>query len=234
MTRWIVLHLVHVAFGQHAALVQHGDPLGDRAHELHVVLDDDDRVLARQRQSSSAVRSVSCGVMPRPARRPAAARAPASAACRSPATASGRATACRPARRAASVRPIMSSTSSMRSRCWPAGARAAACQNDLSPGQRQLQVLEHRELLEHRRLLELAADAGLRRSRARSASAGRCSGRTTRSPASGRVLPVITSIIVVLPAPFGPMMQRSSPGSTYSVSALSALKPSKLTVRFSR
>ncbi len=32
-------------------------------------------------------------------------------------------------------------------------------------------------------------------------------------PASGRVLPVMTSIIVVLPAPFGPMMQRSSPTS---------------------
>ena len=30
-------------------------------------------------------------------------------------------------------------------------------------------------------------------------------------PASGRVLPVITSIMVVLPAPLGPMMQRSSP-----------------------
>ncbi len=36
-------------------------------------------------------------------------------------------------------------------------------------------------------------------------------------PESGRVLPVITSIIVVLPAPFGPMMQRSSPTSMYSV-----------------
>ncbi len=33
-------------------------------------------------------------------------------------------------------------------------------------------------------------------------------------PWSGRVLPVITSIMVVLPAPFGPMMQRSSPVST--------------------
>ena len=32
-------------------------------------------------------------------------------------------------------------------------------------------------------------------------------------PASGRVLPVMTSIIVVLPAPFGPMTQRSSPAS---------------------
>ena len=34
---------------------------------------------------------------------------------------------------------------------------------------RELEVLEHRELLEHRRLLELAADAGVRRSRPRSA-----------------------------------------------------------------
>jgi hypothetical protein len=33
-------------------------------------------------------------------------------------------------------------------------------------------------------------------------------------PSSGRVFPVITSIIVVFPAPFGPMTQRSSPGST--------------------
>ena len=48
-------------------------------------------------------------------------------------------------------------------------------------------------------------------------------------PLSGRVLPVITSIIVVLPAPLGPMMQRSSPASMVSVSAFSALKPSKLT-----
>ena len=39
----------------------------------------------------------------------------------------------------------------------------------------------------------------------------------------------MTSIIVVLPAPLGPMMQRSSPASMSSVSLLSALKPSKLT-----
>ena len=32
-------------------------------------------------------------------------------------------------------------------------------------------------------------------------------------PASGRVLPVMTSIIVVLPAPLGPITQRSSPAS---------------------
>ena len=54
------------------------------------------------------------------------------------------------------------------------------------------------------------------------------------SPASGRVLPVITSIIVVLPAPFGPMMQRSSPGSTIRLRLSRALNPSKLTVTPSR
>jgi hypothetical protein len=53
-------------------------------------------------------------------------------------------------------------------------------------------------------------------------------------PSSGRVLPVMTSIIVVLPAPLGPMMQRSSPASMVSDSLLSARKPSKLTVMSSR
>ena len=33
---------------------------------------------------------------------------------------------------------------------------------------------------------------------------------------SGLVLPVMMSIIVVLPAPFGPMMARISPGSSTS------------------
>ena len=53
-------------------------------------------------------------------------------------------------------------------------------------------------------------------------------------PASGRVLPVMTSIIVVLPAPFGPITQRSSPTSIASERRFSALKPSKLTEMSSR
>ena len=53
-------------------------------------------------------------------------------------------------------------------------------------------------------------------------------------PVSGRVLPVITSIIVVLPAPLGPMMQRNSPTPMYRFRSLSALKPSKLTLMPSR
>ena len=50
------------------------------------------------------------------------------------------------------------------------------------------------------------------------------------SPLSGRVLPVTTSIIVVLPAPFGPMMARISPGSTASERLFSARKPSNETL----
>src|SRR5271165_6321277 len=54
--------------------------------------------------------------------------------------------------------------------------------------------------------------------------------RKNTSPESGRVLPVTTSIIVVLPAPFGPMIVRSSPASTISDRSFNALNPSKLTV----
>jgi len=53
------------------------------------------------------------------------------------------------------------------------------------------------------------------------------------SPVSGRVLPVMTSIMVVLPAPLGPMMVRSSPGWITSDNSFSARKPSKLTVTLS-
>ena len=56
----------------------------------------------------------------------------------------------------------------------------------------------------------------------------------TTSPSSGWVLPVMTSIMVVLPAPFGPMMARISPGSTASDNPFSALKPSKETLTLSR
>ena len=47
-------------------------------------------------------------------------------------------------------------------------------------------------------------------------------------------MPVITSIIVVLPAPLGPITQRSSPASTTRLRSFSALKPSKLTEMESR
>ena len=43
------------------------------------------------------------------------------------------------------------------------------------------------------------------------------------SPSSGRVLPVMTSIIVVLPAPLGPMIARISPGARVSDRLRSAL-----------
>ena len=80
--------------------------------------------------------------------------------------------------------------------------------------ERQQQIVLDRVHVEHGRLLELAADAefgdlGLVELGQIVAPASK-----NTSPASGRVLPVMTSIIVVLPAPFGPMIARISPGST--------------------
>ena len=50
------------------------------------------------------------------------------------------------------------------------------------------------------------------------------------SPVSGLVLPVMMSIMVVLPAPFGPMMARISPGASSSDRLLMARKPSNVTL----
>src|SRR5690606_27553149 len=51
-------------------------------------------------------------------------------------------------------------------------------------------------------------------------------------PLVARVLPQSTSSSVVLPAPFGPMMTRTSPGSMRSDTSLSAVNPPNFTVRF--
>jgi hypothetical protein len=59
-------------------------------------------------------------------------------------------------------------------------------------------------LLEHRRLLELATDAGARDLGLAQLCEVDRSALKNAVPSSGRVLPVMTSIIVVLPAPFGP------------------------------
>ena len=75
---------------------------------------------------------------------------------------------------------------------------------------REFEVVVDGLALKYRGLLELAADAefgdfGL-------VEPGEVvSPSNMTSPVSGRVLPVTTSIIVVLPAPFGPMMARISP-----------------------
>ena len=53
-------------------------------------------------------------------------------------------------------------------------------------------------------------------------------------PRSARVLPVMTSIMVVLPAPFGPITARISPRSITKDSAFRARNPSKVTVTPSR
>ena len=105
------------ALAQHPALVQHGHLLGDLADESHVVVDDQQRVLAAPSPSaarrSAPTRAASCR---RPARPPAAARGPGPSACPAPATASRRAPACRPAGWPRRARPIVSRISPTRSR----------------------------------------------------------------------------------------------------------------------
>ena len=211
----IVLHLVHVAFGEHAAL---------RAARSRGWRSSARTPCRARRRPPSACRRATAAAPPcarspaascrRPARRPAAAPGPASAACRSRATASGRATACPPATSRCGARPIdlehLVDALALRRR----QPRDQRLPERLVAGQRQLEVLEHGQVLEHRRLLELAADAGLRDLAARVSVSRSTFWPNQAEPASGRVLPVMTSIIVVLPAPFGPMMQRSSPGST--------------------
>ncbi len=64
---------------------------------------------------------------------------------------------------------------------------------------------------EHRRLLELAADPARDLGLVVREQVDRA--REECLTLSGRVLPVMTSIMVVLPAPFGPITQRSSPRS---------------------
>ena len=170
----------------------------------------------------------------------------------------------RPARRAAAACGSCISSMPISSHCFwpwdssPGGAVGARLQADRAEGRGDAVALLAREpgeerrrtrlsafiassrfsntlwLLEDGRLLELAADAGVRDLGLAQAHAGRWSAPKKALPASGRVLPVMTSIIVVLPAPLGPMMQRSSPASIASDNLFSALKPSKLTVMSSR
>src|SRR5262249_50415284 len=105
---------------------------------------------------------------------------------------------------------------------------------------------ERRSLLSARRILSstvcISNTVGLWNLRPRPSMAISVSSSAVRScvplkktsPSSGRVLPVTTSIMVVLPAPFGPMIARISPGATVSDRLLSALKPSKETLTPSR
>ena len=92
--------------------------------------------------------------------------------------------------------------------------------------QRQLEIVPDRVAFEDRRLLEFSADA--EPGDLRLVVLGEVDAALeTDIAGSGCVLPVMISIIVVLPAPFGPMMARISPGSTMSDRPLIALKPSK-------
>ncbi len=131
----IVLHLIHVAFRQHAPFVQHRHASAiDRTKSMSCSTTTTD---ARRRATPAARRSArfpaaSCR---RPARRPAAARAPASAASRSRATASGREREF--ARRAAQIGQARALEHLVDALALRRRQRAtSAFQNDLSPSAR--------------------------------------------------------------------------------------------------
>ena len=210
------------------ALVQHRD-LGARARGRTPCRARRRPPCARRRatRSSSAVRSVSCGrSCRRPARRPAAAAGPASAACRSRATASGRGDSA-PASVAALRRRGRSSSriASMRSRCAGVSRREQRRpERRVSPASASSRFSNTVRCSNTVGFWNLRPMPSLAISGSSSASQIDRAGRSTPCPASGRVLPVMTSIIVVLPAPFGPMMQRSSPGSTIERQAFERLE----------
>ena len=240
MTFSFGLHLGQRAFGEHAALVQHGDLLGRIAvrqlvDELHVVLHHHQR-MACPRARGTARR---CARSPRrscrrPARRAAAASGPASAACRSPATASGRA---RAARRCAARCPSGGSAPASR-RCGRAARRVRRKNSDartpLSAFSASSRFSNTREVLEHRRLLELAADAELGDLVLAHGAAGRWSSR--RTPC--RVGPGLAGDDVHHRGLAGAVRADDAAqlaGADARASAsLSALKPSKLTLMSSR
>ena len=171
-------------------------------------------MLAQQLARSARSRRRSCR---RPARRPAAARVPASAACRSPATASGRATelAGEP------VALVASRPDGARGSRRSGRARRGSAAEQREPERRASPSAPARGSPTTVWLSNTVGFWNLRPMPRRAISASSMRGEvdvaagTSRSPLSGRVLPVMTSIIVVLPAPFGPMMARISPASKY-------------------
>ena len=152
-------------------LVQHGDAPRDRSHEIHVVLDHDHRMLARERQQQ--LRG-SLGLLRRHAgdrlvheqqlrllHQQHADLEPLFLAVRQRAR----------HRRAAAARPIISSMSSIRSAAPRVRRGEQRRPERLVAPERELEVLEHRQVLEDRGLLKLAADARPAQSPARTASA---------------------------------------------------------------
>ena len=230
----VVLHVVDAALGQHAALVQHGDAGGRGRGRTPGRAPPPPRCAApAMRRSRAAVCSVSWSVMPATGSSTSSSSGscissmPISSHCRWPwredggavLRAGGRGRS-RPASPRCGAAPRRSAPSAGR-------RRGRAAPSGRAPGSRTRSA---------RRTPSASGTCGRCRGwrwRPRPAGSGRGRG-SGPSPAVGRVLPVMTSIIVVLPAPFGPMTARSSPGSTMRERLFSARKPSKTTETPSR
>ena len=163
--------------------------------------------------SSSAVRSVSCGVIPATGSSTSRSSGscissmPISSHCFWPCDSTFACVS------RSEVSPVLSSTLSIRSRCAGVRRATSAFQNDLSPfkaSSRLSKTVRNSNTLGFWNLRPMPACAI-----SGSVSASRSIARPNQAvPLSGLVLPVMTSIIVVFPAPFGPITHSSSPGST--------------------
>ena len=196
--------------------VKHGDRLRrDAAHEVHVVLDHHDGVLAGERRSSSAVRSTSWCVMPATGSSTSSTRGSCS-------------------QEHADLEPLLLP---VRQQTRPVGGlvrkpivfraprRCGPCCSPLQPREQAAA----RRPCSSRSASSRFSNTVCPETPSAAGTSGRCRAPRSRTseqareirasptrktlPVSGRVLPVMTSISVVLPAPFGPMTQRSSPSS---------------------
>ncbi len=122
------------ARGDHAAIDQHRDAVGEREHRLHVVLDQQDGVVAFQRlQHGHHARRILRGRAPPSARRAAACAACSRAPWRAPAAGARHGSRRRPASRHARPSPRA------RARPWPVRAipaHAARCARSGTNGRR--------------------------------------------------------------------------------------------------
>ena len=200
---------------QHAALVEHGDRLGDHADELHVVLDHDQRAAAVDLadQLASAL-DLLVGHAGRRLVEQDQVRARRPAPCRARPTGAGHAPAGRHRGRRSRSMPTRSSVSSTIGAALRAGStRASAASQMFSRTVRPSKTLGTCVLMptpQPRDLVRLAAGDVARR------------GYEDR-PAVGLSWPVRHLKNVLLPAPLGPIRQRSSPSREAEVDAVDRL-----------
>ena len=218
--------------------MQDADPVGNRHHQVHVVLDQDqgDVAGAAATQCDGAAPRSRRGSARPPARRCRTTRGPATTARASSTNfcspydrfaASRSAWARQPERleRRHAARPPLFA----RGPAWEHGIGEQA--RERGRNQRHLQVLQHGDAVEQPDVLIGAAEPGARDPVLRAATAVRVRSSRMR-PELTRYDPAAMLTRVDLPAPFGPMMDVTCPGAIASeTSSMATSAPKRLLTR---